>query len=118
MLSNVPPRLKTLVEDMRLRIVRSAFKLTKAVATANASRVATRDHADYALRFVQDKINFIRSIKLEDIQEAKPDMGDRRNDARSSRRISPGNNSRSMTSHEYCRNRWRGNATRGRFSAI
>jgi hypothetical protein len=77
MLAQVPVELQNLVEDMRLRIVRSAFKLTKAVTTANASRQSTIEYADFALRFVQEKVNFIRSIHLEDIQEEKPSSNDR-----------------------------------------
>jgi len=77
MLAEVPDQLQRLVEDMRLRIMRSAFKLTKAVTTANASRKATREYADYALRFVQDKVNFIRSIHIEDIPEERPSINDR-----------------------------------------
>ena len=77
MLAEVPGPLQRLVEDMRLRIMRSAFKLTKAVTTANASRESTIEYADYALRFVQDKVNFIRSIHLEDIPEEKPSINDR-----------------------------------------
>ena len=76
MLAEVPPQLQRLVEDMRLRIMRSAFKLTKAAATANASREATREYADYALRFVQDKVDFIRNIHLEDIPEDRPSVND------------------------------------------
>jgi hypothetical protein len=70
--------LQKLVEDMRLRIVRSAFKLTKAVAVANSTSVATKDHADYALRFVQDKVNFLRSMKVQDARAAieKPSVND------------------------------------------
>jgi len=76
MLAEVPVQLQRLVEDMRLRIMRSAFKLTKAVTTANASRQATVEYAEYALRFVQDKVNFIRAIKLDDIREEKPSIDD------------------------------------------
>jgi len=77
MLADVPVQLQNLVEDMRLRILRSAFKLTKSVTTANASRKATREYSDYALRFVQDKVNFIRGIHLEDIPEEKLSINDR-----------------------------------------
>jgi len=77
MLTEVPDPLQRLVEDMRLRIMRSAFKLTKAVTTANASPQSTIEYADYALRFVQDKVNFIKSIDLEDIPEEKPSINDR-----------------------------------------
>ncbi len=76
MLATVPPELQSLVEDMRLRIVRSALKLTKAVSTGNASEVASTEYADYALRFVQDKVNFIKSIRLEDVSEDKPSITD------------------------------------------
>ena len=76
MLAEVPEHLQSLVEDMRLRIVRSAFKLTKAVTTANASRQSTIEYADYALRFVQDKVNFIKNIHFEDIREEKPSIND------------------------------------------
>ncbi len=77
MLAEVPDPLQRLVEDMRLRIMRSAFKLTKAVTTANASRQSAIEYADFALRFVQDKVDFIKSIHLEDIPEEKPSINDR-----------------------------------------
>ena len=80
MLAEIPPELQGLVEDMRLRIVRSAFKITKAVTVANASREATREYAEYAMRFVQDKVNYIRSIKPDDIAveiaEERPNIDD------------------------------------------
>ena len=76
MLADFPALLQNLVEDMRLRMQRSVFKITKAVATANASQVATKDHAEYALRFVQDKVNFLRSIELDDVPDEKPSIDD------------------------------------------
>ena len=76
MLAEVPGPLQNLVDDMGLRIMRSAFKLTKAVTTANASRKSTMEYADYALRFVQDKVNFIKSFRLEDVSEDKPSITD------------------------------------------
>jgi len=69
-LQAVPAQLQILVEDMRLRLVRSVFKITKAVATANATRIATREHVDYALTFVQDKVNFICRIDPQDINRS------------------------------------------------
>jgi DNA replicative helicase MCM subunit Mcm2 (Cdc46/Mcm family) len=65
-----------LIEDMRLRMVRSVFKITKAVATANATSIATRAHGDYAMTFLRDKLAYIGTIKPADIEPELPDIDD------------------------------------------
>ena len=62
---------------MRLRIMRSVFKITKAVTTANASRQSQLNMRIRTEVVVQDKVNFIKNIHLEDIPEEKPSINDR-----------------------------------------
>ena len=76
MLSDVHPKLHGLVENMKLRMIRSVFKLAKGTTAANLRREATKDDIEYALRFVQDKVNFVKGIKVDDIRTAKPDITD------------------------------------------
>lgn len=64
--------LETLVDNMRIRLMRSVIKISRAVATANASKVVTEAHVEYAMTFVQDKLNFLKSIHPEDIRKKKP----------------------------------------------
>jgi hypothetical protein len=75
-LDEIPSELSSQVEDMRLRIIRSVFKLAKVTTTANLRSVATKEDVEYALRFVQDKVSFVKGIKVEDLRVTKPDIGD------------------------------------------
>ena len=56
---------------MRVRMMRSVIKISRTVATANATRKVTKAHVDYAMRFVQDKLDFIKSIHPADLKKIK-----------------------------------------------
>lgn len=68
--------LEKLIDNMRARMMRSVIKISKAVAAANATRTVTKDHVDYAMIFVQDKLNFLKSIHAQDVVSAKPPIND------------------------------------------
>ncbi len=65
------------VQDFQLRLVRSIFKLVKAIACANASYTARTQYVDYALTFVQPKIQFIASIDTTQTNSVKPTINDK-----------------------------------------
>jgi len=68
--------LERLVDDMRIRLMRSVIKISIAVAVVNACREVTESHVDYAMKFVQDKLDFLKSIHAEDIWSARPSIFD------------------------------------------
>lgn len=60
------------------RISFSVQKLVKAIACANMDVNVTKEHVDYAFKFINEKIRFIASIDAKEAEElAAPDINDR-----------------------------------------
>jgi hypothetical protein len=65
-----------IVQAMELRLTNSVYKLVKAIACANATTEAREDFVDYAMKFVQSKIEFIGSISPGNLPAQHPNVND------------------------------------------
>ncbi len=57
-----------MISDFSMRLANSLQKMTAAVCRANARLDATKEDVDYAIRFVQQKVDFLKQVQPEGLQ--------------------------------------------------